>query len=401
MKILCVTQRYYPVVGGAENLIKTYLDFLALEHDITVFTSNSLSLDSFWKETNSVIPDTKLDYPVKRFDVLIPSKIKNDKNLQLLPLLSNYPGPFMPDLWIELLTRELKYDLIITIAFPYDHVIPAFIAAKKWDIPIIAIPLIHDEFPELFLTGMRLSLLSSANSILVLSQNETQLLIEYGFDDSNINQIKPYIKKQNQDTSEISLFREKYSLQNKKIILFAGSKSSVKGIIVLIESMKKIWKKHDDVVLLLVGPTTNEYQNYFRKLQKIFKEKIIDLQITDNKTKDLAFESCDLFVLPSKSESFGIVIIESWIHKKPVIGCNISSTSDLIDHMENGLLVSFGDIEGLSNAISKLLEDNILAENLGMMGFKKSNQFTDKNNLDIFEKICLKTINQYQSNISK
>ena len=401
MKILCVTQRYYPVVGGAENLIKTYLDFLALEHDITVFTSNSLSLDSFWKETNSVIPDTKLDYPVKRFDVLIPSKIKNDKNLQLLPLLSNYPGPFMPDLWIELLTIELKYDLIITIAFPYDHVIPAFIAAKKWDIPIIAIPLIHDEFPELFLTGMRLSLLSSANSILVLSQNEKQLLIEYGFDGSKINQIKPYIKKENQDTSEISSFREKYSLQNKKIILFTGSKSSVKGIIVLIESMKKIWKKHDDVVLLLVGPTTNEYQNYFRKLSKIFKEKIIDLQITDNKTKDLAFESCDLFVLPSKSESFGIVIIESWIHKKPVIGCNISSTSDLIDHMENGLLVSFGDIEGLSNAISKLLEDNILAENLGTMGFKKSNQFTDKNNLDIFEKICLETINQHKSNISK
>jgi len=401
MRILCVTQRYYPVVGGAENLIKTYLDFLALEHDITVFTSNSLSLDSFWNETNSLIPDTKLDYPVKRFDVLIPSKIKNDKNLQLLPLLSNYPGPFMPDLWIELLARELKYDLIIATAFPYDHVIPAFIAAKKWNIPIIAIPLIHDEFPELFLTGMRLSLLSCANSIFVLSQNEKQLLIEFGFDGSHIHQIKPYIKKQNPDKQEISLFRKKYGLKNKKIILFAGSKSFVKGIRILIESMKKIWKTHDDVILLLVGPTTNEYQNYFRKLPKIFKEKIIDLEVIDDKTKDLAFESCDLFVLPSKSESFGLVIIESWIHKKPVIGCNISSTKELIDHMENGLLISFGDIDDLSDAISKLLEDDALAENLGKMGFKKSNLFTDINNLHKFEEFCLKTVNQYKSSILK
>ena len=54
-----------------------------------------------------------------------------DKNLKLFPLLSNYPGPFMPDLWIELLSEKLKYDLIIVTAFPYDHVIPAFIAAKK------------------------------------------------------------------------------------------------------------------------------------------------------------------------------------------------------------------------------------------------------------------------------
>ena len=117
------------------------------------------------------------------------------------------------------MTREIKFDLIITTAFPYDHVFPAFIAAKKWNIPIIAIPLIHDEFPELFLTGMRLSLLSCADSIMVLSQNEKQLLTEYGFDDSNIHQIKPYIKKQNQDQQEISLFRKKHDLENKKIIL--------------------------------------------------------------------------------------------------------------------------------------------------------------------------------------
>jgi len=135
MRILCVTQRYYPAVGGAENLIKTYLDYLSQNHEITVFTSNSLSIDSFWKEENPIIQKVDLDYPVKRFDVIIPSKIKNDKNLQLFPLLSNYPGPFMPDLWTELLSKELQFDLIIATAFPYDHVIPAFIASKKMEHP--------------------------------------------------------------------------------------------------------------------------------------------------------------------------------------------------------------------------------------------------------------------------
>jgi len=401
MRILCVTQRYYPAIGGAENLIKTYLDFLAKRHDVTVFTSDSLSIDSFWKETKTKSDSKPLEYPVKRFEVLIPSKIKNDDNLKMFSLLSNYPGPLMPDLWKALLAKKLEYDLIIVTAFPYDHVIPAYVAATKWKIPIISIPLIHDEFPELFLTGMRLSLLSTSNRILVLSQNEKKLLTDLGIDDSNIHQIKPYIKKPIIDIGEIHSFKKKYNLTDKKIVLFTGSKSFVKGIITLIESMKKIWENHDDVILLLIGPTTKEFQNYFGKLPKFIKKKIIDLEIVDDKTKDLAFESCNFFVLPSKSESFGLVIIESWIHEKPAIGCNILATKELIDHMENGLLVSFDDVNGLSNAISKLLGDNILAENLGRSGFKKSNQFTDIKNLDNFEKICVNTIDKYKKNMLK
>jgi len=400
MRILCVTQRYFPAIGGAENLIKTYLDFLSLKHDVTVFTSNSLSIDSFWRENDSIIPDTKLDYLVNRFDVLIPSKIQNDRNLQLLPLLSNYPGPFMPDLWIELLSKEIQYDLIIVTAFPYDHVIPAFIAAKKWKIPIIVMPLIHDEFPELFLTGMRLSLLSCANTILVLSQNEKKILVDLGIDNGVIHQIIPYIKqKKKPDKQQVTLFKNQHNLTNKKIVLFIGARSSVKGLIDLLQSMKKIWKMRNDVILLLVGPPTKEYENYFGNLSKNFKKNIIDLGITDEKTKDLAFESCDLFVLPSKSESFGLVLIESWIYKKPVIGCDISSTRELINHMENGMLVSFGDVDGIYKNILTLLDDNKMAENMGKAGFEKSNQFTSSDNLIDFEKICLETINQHKSKV--
>ena len=62
------------------------------------------------------------------------------------------------------------------------------------------------------------------------------------------------------------------------------------------------------------------------------------------------------------------------------------------------MLVPFGDVGELTKAISKLLEDNILAENLGKTGFKKSNEFTDINNLHSFEKICLKIISEYKSN---
>jgi glycosyltransferase involved in cell wall biosynthesis len=401
MRILCVTQRYYPAVGGAENLIKTYLDFLSLNHDVTVFTSNSLSIDSFWNKTKPFNPKPKLNYPVKYFDILTPSEIKNSKYLQLFPLLSNYPGPLMPNLWLELLTKELKFDLIITIAFPYDQVVPSFIAAKKWGIPIIAIPLIHEEFPELFLTGMRLSLLTLANSIFVLSNHEKNLLTNLGIEASGIHKITPYLTRQDLIEDGVSIFKKKYYLKNKKIILFVGSKSFVKGIKFLIESMKKIWRISDDVVLLILGPSTEEYQNYFKRLPEIFKKQIIDLEIVDEKIKNLALESCTLLVLPSKSESFGLVIIESWMHKKPVIGCDLSSTKELIKHMENGIITPFNDVDKLSENISKLLDDDKLYYKLANGGFKKSIQFTDENNLQKFEELCLTTVTQFQSETTK
>jgi glycosyltransferase involved in cell wall biosynthesis len=396
MRILCVTQRYHPAIGGAENLIKTYLDFLSIHHEVTVFTSKTISLNSFWIESDSMTFSDDLEYTVKRFNVIIPSNIKNDKNLERFPILTNYPGPLMPDLWVELLSKELKYDLIIATAFPYDHVIPAYVAAKKWSIPIITIPLIHDEFPELFLTGLKLSILYDSTSILVLSQNEKKLLVDLNISSSKIYQISPYLQKTFVNKDDLFSFKKKYELGNKQILFFLGSKSYVKGIITLIESMKLIWKNNNDVILLLGGPTTKEFEKYFHNLPEPFKKNIIDLGLIDKKTKDLAFEACNLFVLPSKSESFGLVIIEAWIHEKPVIGCNISASRELIDDMTNGLLVPFGNTNRLSYAISKLLKDRYLTERLGKEGLKKSSQYTDSKNLANFEKICIETIDKYK-----
>ena len=68
MKILCVIQRFYPAIGGAENLMKQYLDYLSLNHDVTVYTSNANHLSDFWNTTkkNTSINENK-NYKIHRF----------------------------------------------------------------------------------------------------------------------------------------------------------------------------------------------------------------------------------------------------------------------------------------------------------------------------------------------
>ena len=55
-----------------------------------------------------------------------------------------------------------------------------------------------------------------------------------------------------------------------------------------------------------------------------------------------------------------------------MIGALAGGIADVISHERDGLLVSFGDVEELANAIERLVEDEELAHRLGLAGYKKT-----------------------------
>jgi len=390
MKILCIVQRYYPVIGGAENHAKKFVDHLQKNHDVDVFTTNALKINAFWNKNEKKIHcQNNSGEKTNRFNFLTPEQLPISL-IENFPLSSSHPGPFLANLWSELITNSGNYDLIYVISFPYDHVYPAIFTAKKWNIPIIITPLIHQEFPELFLTGLKLSILNEANSITVSTRSEKKLLEKNGIDKEKIFLIPPASEYFEIDQSE---FRSKHNIpSNTKVILFVGMKSKDKGIITLINSMIKLWSENNDCVLVVIGQDTNEYDQFIKKLPNKFKNKIIDLNFVDEETKNQAFHSCDIFALPSKTESFGISYLEAWNFGKPVIGCNIISTRELISDRSEGLLVPFGDVEKLTNSILILLKNSNERTRLGNNGKKKSKQFTWEKSCKDFEELCIKVI---------
>ena len=144
---------------------------------------------------------------------------------------------------------------------------------------------------------------------------------------------------------------------------------------------------------------TPDPRKNFSKLSKKIKEKIVDLGTASEQIKKNAFAACDVFALPSKSESFGIVYVEAWSFQKPVIGCNIESTSEVIDDKKNGLLVNFGDIKKLSEAIKFLLENPSIRKEYGIEGKKKAMYYTSKDNLKSFEEKCIAVVESFKSGV--
>jgi len=301
-------------------------------------------------------------------------------------------GPFCPEMWDSLINLDNNFDLIIASSFPYDHMIPAFLAAKKKNIPIIIIPHIHLEFPHLHFTASKLTILKNSNIIVVNTENEKNHLLNYNIHEKNILVNPPGISI-TFDESKLSDMRKKLKIDPKStVILFAGTKSYDKGTIFLVDSLEILWENNHHIDLILIGPNSEEFSSHLQKKSETIRQHVHDLGIVSNDEKLSVFHSCDVFAMPSRSESFGLVYLEAWLHKKPVIGCNIKAVANLIDHNKNGLLVKFNDTNELSLTIKTLLNP-VLREKLGLEGYKKLIQNYDVDKLcNDFESICMSTM---------
>src|SRR5207237_1210261 len=77
-----------------------------------------------------------------------------------------------------------------------------------------------------------------------------------------------------------------------------------------------------------------------------------------------ALDGATALVLPSRSEGLGRVVIEALCRSRPVVGSRVGGIADLIDDGVNGVLVEPGDVDALSAALQRVLEDRPLAERL-------------------------------------
>jgi len=81
--------------------------------------------------------------------------------------------------------------------------------------------------------------------------------------------------------------------------------------------------------------------------------------------------SSKIFVLPSRSEGFGMVIIEAMSNMLPVIATNVGPIPEIIENGKDGILVPPENPKALARAISNLLENEELREKLSKAAYRK------------------------------
>nr|MDO8100908.1 glycosyltransferase family 4 protein [Candidatus Njordarchaeota archaeon] len=149
----------------------------------------------------------------------------------------------------------------------------------------------------------------------------------------------------------------------------------LKNLTRLILAMKRIVTRFPRAKLLVVGDGVERKNLEGLTNQLDLTSNISFLGFIQHKLLPEVLSACDVFVLPSKSESFGIAFVEAWACARPVIGLDIAPINMLIETGVNGLLVN-DDESSMARAIIKLLENENLRHELGMRGWKATQSLT-------------------------
>lgn len=166
-------------------------------------------------------------------------------------------------------------------------------------------------------------------------------------------------------------------LQDKRIVLYVGHFGLRKGVVFLIRAMKKVISEVPDAVLVCVGGVPEwlgktDYWGYLRQSvsESGLDGKVLLLDKVPNAELPRYYSMADVFVLPSYYEAFAKVLIEAMACAKPVVVTRGGGPSELVANEESALLVDYGSVEQLANAVIRTLEDKKLGWKLGRNAMK-------------------------------
>ena len=178
------------------------------------------------------------------------------------------------------------------------------------------------------------------------------------------------------DTEKIKSLRKEYGLEDAFVIGIVGRIEEGKGQYLVIEALEAL--KNLNIKALIVGHTMDE--KYLLDLKN--KAKLLGVQeriVFSGFTKDINehMQLCDVTVLATPKETFGLVVIESMVNKVPVIATNNGGPLEIIEDRVDGLLFD-RSTEDLVKKIEMLYENQVLKNELAQNVHEKVKSMFDK-----------------------
>jgi glycosyltransferase involved in cell wall biosynthesis len=216
----------------------------------------------------------------------------------------------------------------------------------------------------------QLEALRDADAVLVQTDIERYALEQLGVGRGKLHRLGMGVDLDSLGGGDAQRFRIQHGLDG-PIVTFLGVVTYDKGSFYLVRALERLWARGTDVHLVIAGPQVDEFIRFYEGLSAATRDRIVLLgPVLGGDKRDL-LAATDIFALPSRIDSFGIVYLEAWAYGKPVIGARAGGVPDVIDDGEDGLLVDFGDVEGLAQAIEGLLEQPQRARAMGQRGRAK------------------------------
>lgn len=394
MRILMVSPAYPPFPGGGERYVAALAAELARRgHEVTAVTGAATLEKMLWQGAGPQRPTAVVEEGVtvircglRPFPGGRPALMGWRKAMVMVSML--------PGNQTAVLSRMARYIPPIThleaalLSLPRRfHVVHGFNISWEWPllvgwqfarqqhIPFVATPFAHlgtghDRVTRNSTMQHQLRLLVDADRVLALTEIEKNGLAAWGVSPKRLDVVGSGL-------DPLPIWPEPAPLLAQHhvpppYVLFVGRASFEKGAIDAARAVLALRQQGTAVPLLLIGQTSPEFDRFYARLDENEKEVVRPLGILSDADKHGLLAGATALLLPSRTDSFGIVLLEAWAHGVPVIAARAGGLPGVVDDGQNGLLVQFGDVPGLSQAIHQLLADEALRTRLGQHGRTKT-----------------------------
>jgi glycosyltransferase involved in cell wall biosynthesis len=404
MRLAHFIQRYPPALGGSEAYFARLSRFCAERGDaVTVLTSDALSLDAFWSPRGICLPggiETQAGVTIRRYPLwrmwgrrwlLKPLSLLPHRLWQCLTMPCN---PISLTMWRDAgnallpspsgrgVGGEGAFDAVHASAFPYAFPIACgWRLARRLHIPFFITPFLHlgdpadpfDRTRQSYTSPPLRWLLNEADGVFVQTPSEFEAVKSLGLPAQKIILQGLGVEPTECTGGDRTAARRRWNLPDDAFVIgHLANNSWEKGTNDLVQALEPLWHVGQPIHLLLAGPEMPNFTRFWQAFESrcpAFAQTLVRRlgPISDAQKRDF-FASIDAFALPSRSDSFGLVLLEAWANGVANVAYRAGGIADVLRHDVDGLLVRCGDIEALTTALQRLADDVDLRVRLGVDG---------------------------------
>ncbi len=364
MRILHVVPSFAPcfahggVVNASYQIAKKQVED---GHDVTVYTTDSCNERLQFEDNYNVDVDGIKVFYFKNLSNNIKNKLTIDTPVSAISHIRRTIADF--DI-IQI--HEHRHSLAIaTHRYAKKNRIPYVLQAHGSVLPFFQKEKLKDIFDKLW----GFDILHDASRVFALTEVEKEQYLKMGVAEDRIEIVPLGINlDEYANLPETGNFKSRHGIDAEdRVILFLGRIHEIKGLDLLVNAFDKI--RNDNVKLAIVGGDSGFKDTLDEMIEeRDLQDRVIFPGVLTGRDKIEALVDCDVFVMPSRYESFTTSGLEAMACGKPLV---LTRNNHIHTWVKDnvGLVCDF-DEEDLSNCIETLLDNGELCREFGETGRK-------------------------------
>jgi glycosyltransferase involved in cell wall biosynthesis len=400
-RILIVNSRYWPAASGSERWLTEIAQRWAADgHGVEVATTDGLGADAAWnpraararlaREQRSgvairrfplrYLPGSPTTYALWRY-ALFPALIRLPVSDQRLLAWARFT-PWCPALTEWLASQASGFDWVVGANVLAEGLLAAAReAAARHGARLGCVPFTHlgagsspgaDSVGRMYTMRQQRRIVTGADRILAMTPTERTFYLDQGAAPERVHVVGAGINPHECVAGDGRRWRARHGWEQGPVVVYLAPLHGDKGLWQVVSAAERLWPDQPDLRLALVGTVFPASRLRLQAVQRARPRHVVVLPSVSEADKHDLLAAADALVMPSRTDSFGIVFLEAWAQGTPVIGATAWGMRDVITPGVDGDLVPFGDAGALADLLARWFADPALRQRLGQAGRHKT-----------------------------